>query len=60
MGSTVKERVTHTNCDSTQCNYTYYPPQDSRVVSAVSVEVAGCVTVRTQCLEKAVCELSLC
>ena len=58
VGSTVRERVTATNCDSTQCNYTYYPAVGSRAEFGVSVEVAGCVTTRTVCLERPVCELA--
>ena len=55
-GSTVRE--TAVNCDFNQCNYTYYPAVGSRAVFGVSVEVAGCVTIRTVCLEKPVCELN--
>ena len=58
-GSTVRVRVeTAVNCDFTQCNYTYYPAIGSRAVFGVSVEIAGCVTIRTVCLEKPVCELN--
>ena len=58
-GSTVRVRVeTAVNCDSTQCNYTYYPAVGSRAVFGVSVEVEGFVTIRTVCLEKPVCELN--
>ena len=59
VGSTVRERVTATNCDSTQCNYTYYPAVGSRAEFGVSVEVAGCVTTiaSTVYLERPVCEL---
>ena len=57
VGSTVRERVTAPNCDSTQCNYTYYPAVGSRAEFGVSVEVAGCVTNSTVCLERPVCEL---
>ena len=49
--------MTATNCDSTQCNYTYYPAVGSRSEFGVSVEVAGCVTTSTVCLERPVCEL---
>ena len=57
VGSTVRERVTALNCDSTQCNYTYYPAVDSRAEFGVSVEVAGCVITSTVCLERPVYEL---
>ena len=57
VGSSVRERVTALNCDSTQCNYTYYPAVGSRAEFGVSVEVAGCVTNSTVCLERPVCEL---
>ena len=57
VGSNVRERVTALNCDSTQCNYTYYPAVGSRAEFGVSVEVAGCVTTSTVCLERPVCEL---
>ena len=59
-GSTGRERVTASNCDSTQCNYTYYPAVGSRAEFGVSVEVAGCVTTTTACLERPVCELNFC
>ena len=58
VGSTVRERVTALNCDSTQCNYTYYPAVGSRAEFGVSVEVAGCITNSTVCLERPVCELN--
>ena len=58
VGSSVRERVTALNCDSTQCNYTYYPAVGSRAEFGVSVEVAGCVTDSTVCLERPVCELA--
>ena len=57
-GSSVRERVTALNCDSTQCNYTYYPAVGSRAEFGVSVEVAGCVTNSTVCLERPVCKLN--
>ena len=58
-GSTVRVRVeTAVKCDLTQCNYTYYPAVGSRAVFSVSVEIEGCVTIRTVCLEKPVCELN--
>ena len=54
VGSNVRERVTALNCDST---HTYYPAVGSRSEFGVSVEVAGCVTTSTVCLERPVCEL---
>ena len=59
VGSNVRERVTALNCDSTQCNYTYYPAVGSRAEFGVSVEVAGCVTNSTVCLERPVCKLAV-